>query len=249
MNEVRSNGFWIVSCGKAVSAHIFHCVTCRRLRSHTTEQKMADLPNDRTEPFPPFTYCGMDCFGPFYVKEGRKECKRYGLLFTCMSSCAVHIEMLDDMTTDAFINALRCFIALRGAVGQLRSDQGSNFVGAQHELKEALKEIKHERLQTYLAEQGCDFVMNVPHASHMGGVWERQIRTIRSVLNAILHQSGSRLDSASLHTFFYEAMAIVNGRPLTVNNLGDPCGPEPLTPNHLLTMKSKGHSPASRRFR
>ena len=239
MNEIRSNGFWIVSCGKAVSAHIFHCVTCRRLRSRTTEQKMADLPDDRTEPSPPFTYCGMDCFGPFYVKEGRKECKRYGLLFTCMSSRAVHIEMLDDMTTDAFINALRCFIALRGAVRQLRSDQGSNFVGAQHELKEALKEIKHERLQTYFAEQGCDFVMNVPHASHMGGVWERQIRTIRSVLNAILHQSGGRLDSASLRTFFYEAMAIVNGRPLTVDNLGDPCGPEPLTPNHLLTMKSK----------
>ena len=239
MNEIRSNGFWIVSCGKAVSAHIFHCVTCRQLRSHTTEQKMADLPDDRTEPSPPLTYCGMDCFGLFYVKEGRKECKRYGLLFTCMSSRAVHIEMLDDMTTDAFINALRCFIALRGAVRQLRSDQGSNFVGAQHELKEALKEIKHERLRTYLAEQGCDFVMNVPHASHMGGVWERQIRTIRSVLNAILHQSGGRLDSASLRTFFYEAMAIVNGRPLTVDNLGDPCGPEPLTPNHLLTMKSK----------
>ena len=200
---------------------------------------MADLPDDRTEPSPPFTYCGMDCFGPFYVKEGRRECKRYGLLFTCMSSRAVHIEMLDDMTTDAFINALRCFIELREAVRQLRSDQGSNFVGAQHELKEALKEIKHERLQTYLADQGCDFVMNVPHASHMGGVCERQIRTIRSVLNAILHQSGGRLDSASLRTFFYEAMAIANGRPLTVNNLGDPCGPEPLTPNHLLTMKSK----------
>ena len=73
----------------------------------------------------------------------------------------------------------------------------------------------------------------------MGGVWERHIRTIRSVLNTILHQFAGRLDSASLRTFFYEAMLLVNGRPLTVDNLGDPCGPDPLTPNHLLTMKSK----------
>ena len=137
MNEIRSNGFWIVGCGQAVSSHIFQCVTCRRLRSSTSEQNMANLPEDRTEPSPPFTYCGVDCFGPFYTRDGRKEHKRYGLL------------------------------------------------------------------------------------------------------NTILHQFAGRLDSASLRTFFYEAMAIVNGRPLTVENLGDPCGPEPLTPNHLLTMKSK----------
>ena len=238
MNEIRSNGFWIVGCSQAVSSHIFQCVTCRRLRSSISEQKMADLPEDRTEPPPP-VHCGVDCFGPFYTREGRKEHKRYGLLFTCMASRAVHIEILEDMTTDAFINALRCFIALRGAVKQLRSDQGSNFIGAQHELKNALNEVKNERIKAFLAEQGCDFLMNVPHASHMGGVWERQIRTIRNVLNTIWHQFAGRLDSASLRTFFYEAMAIVNGRPLTVENLGDPCGPEPLTPNHLLTMKSK----------
>ena len=142
------------------------------------------------------------------------------------------------MTRYTFINALRCFIALRGAVKQLRSDQGSNFIGAQHELKNALNEVKNEKIKAFLAEQGCDFLMNVPHASHMGGVWERRIRTIRSVLNIILHQFAGRLDSASLRTFFYEAMAIVNGRPPTVENLGDPCGPGPLTPNHLLTMKS-----------
>lgn len=77
---------------------------------------MEDLPRERMETTPPFTYCGMDCFGPFYVKDGRKEVKRYGLLFTCLCSRAVHIEVLDDMTTDAFINALRALIALRGNV-------------------------------------------------------------------------------------------------------------------------------------
>lgn len=80
--------------------------------------------------------------------------------------------------------------------------------------------------------------MNTPSASHMGGIWERQIRTIRSVLTSILDQSSQRLDSASLRTFLYEVMAIVNSRPLTTEHLNDPSGPQPLTPNHILTMKT-----------
>lgn len=80
--------------------------------------------------------------------------------------------------------------------------------------------------------------MNPPSASHMGGVWERQIRTIRSVLSAILNQSARRLDTTSLRTLLYEVMAIINSRPLSAEHLNDPTGPEPLTPNHILTMKS-----------
>ena len=78
--------------------------------------------------------------------------------------------------------------------------------------------------------------MNVPHASHIGGVWERQIRTARSVLASLLVNQGTQLDDESLRTLMVETEAIVNSRPLTVdlhNSL------EPLTPNHLLTMKSK----------
>lgn len=101
---------------------------------------MSVLPKERCEFSDHFSFCGMDCFGPFFVKQGRKECKRYGLLFTCLSSRAVHIEMLEELSTDAFIIALRCFISLRGAVSQLRCDQGKNFVGAANVFKEALKQ-------------------------------------------------------------------------------------------------------------
>ena len=238
VNEIRQSGFWIIGCSKVVSSCIFNCVTCRKLRGKTEVQKMADLPEDRLEALPPFSYCGMDCFGPFIVKEGRKEHKKYGLLITCMACRAIHVEMMDDMSTDTFINALRCFIALRGPVRQIRSDQGSNFMGAQNVLRNALQEMKEEKLRNFFAEQQCDFVTNPPASSHMGGVWERQIRTIRNVLSAILNQNKSRLDAASLRTFLYEAMAIVNSRPLTAQNLYDPTGPTPLTPNYLLTMKS-----------
>ncbi|KAK0142370.1 hypothetical protein N1851_019891 [Merluccius polli] len=105
-----------------------------------------------------------------------------------------------------------------------------------------------ELINTYLAGKHCDFTMNVPDASHMGGVWERQIRTVRSVLSSVLSKCTGRLDDASLRTFFYEAMSIVNSRPLTTDNIGDPKSLEPLTPNHLLTMKSSVPLPPPGKF-
>ncbi|XP_023812859.1 uncharacterized protein LOC111947690 [Oryzias latipes] len=135
---------------------------------------------------------------------------------------------------DAFINAFRTFVAIRGPVRQLRCDQGTNFMGARKEFSELLKKVEPERQRAL----GCEFVANFPSSSHMGGVWERQIRTIRSILAVMLDKTGNRLDTTSLRTFLYETMAIINSRPLTVEHLHDPTGPEPLTPNHILTMKS-----------
>ena len=112
LNEIRTNGYWIMSASKVVARHITDCVICRRMRRPLEEQRMADLPAERVEPSPPFSYTGIDCFGPFYTKHGRRESKRYGLLCTCLSSRAIHLEMLEDLTTDAFLNALRYFIAL-----------------------------------------------------------------------------------------------------------------------------------------
>nr|XP_021336928.1 uncharacterized protein LOC103910029 [Danio rerio]XP_021336929.1 uncharacterized protein LOC103910029 [Danio rerio] len=237
VNEIRSNGFWIPGINKVVASFIKGCVVCRKLRRPVEEQKMADLPPERVDPSPPFLYTGMDCFGPFSVKSRRNVQKRYGLLLTCLCSRAVHIELLNDLTTDSFINALRCFIAIRGTVRQLRSDQGTNFVGARNELKGALCEMDPERITTFLLENQCEFIMNTPHASHAGGVWERQIRTIRSVLNATFALYPGKLDDSCLRAFLYEAMAIVNSRPLTVDCLNDPQSLRPITPNNLLTLK------------
>ena len=112
------------------------------------------------------------CFGPFTVEERRKELNRYTVIFTCMSSWAVHIEQLDDMTTHAFMNALRCFTAIGGPIKQLRSSQGSNFAGARNELANSMKELDNDKIQSYLTTNRCKFFMNVPYASHWGGVWE-----------------------------------------------------------------------------
>ena len=170
LNEVRSNGFWIINGKVAVSSIVSSCVKCKKLRGAVQEQRMSE---DRLETAPPFTYCAVDYFGPFIVKDGRKELKRYGVLFTCMASRAIHLGTSNSLDTDSYINVLRRFISPRGPIRQLRSDQGTNFVGALKELAEALGEMDQERIKAKLLEEQCDwfsFKMNVPAASHMGGV-------------------------------------------------------------------------------
>lgn len=170
-------------------------------------------------------------------KNGRKTEKRYGLILTCLASRAVHVEMLDSLSTDAFINGLRCFIALRGTVSTLRCDQGTNFVGAKNEFLKEEEKIDPERLEIFLREKQCQFIMNAPHSSHAGGIWERQIRTLKSILKDLVHSYPGRLDDFSLRTLLYEAAFIVNSRPLTVEGINDPSGPQPISPNHVIMMK------------
>ena len=100
---------------------------------------MADLPKLRIEPAPPFIYCGVNFFGPWHVQQGRAVVQRYGALFTCLASRAVHIELADSLETDSFINALRCFICRRGPVREMCCDRGMNFIGADAKLKKAIK--------------------------------------------------------------------------------------------------------------
>ncbi|XP_028415683.1 uncharacterized protein LOC114539211 [Dendronephthya gigantea] len=125
----------------------------------------------------------------------------------------------------------------RGPVLRLRSDNGSNFVGANRELKRALEEMDQDDIRIKLRQEGIEWQFNPPSASHMGGVWERQIRSTRKVLAGLMYEHCSRLDEESFRTLVCEVEAIINSRPLTsVSN--DPSDLHPLTPNHLLTTKS-----------
>ena len=91
------------------------CVSCRRRNAPTLQQVMADLPKERLVPYqPPFTYTGLDFFGPFYVKRSRSIVKVYDCIFVCFNSRAVHIEDVSSLETDTFIQALLQFISVRG---------------------------------------------------------------------------------------------------------------------------------------
>ena len=238
LNEIRQRGFWIISGASVVKRYVHTCVACRKLRACTQGQKLADLPADRVENTPPFTNVGVDYFGPFMVKEGRKQYKRYGVLYTCLVSRAVHIEVAHSLTTSSFIHSLRRFISIRGPIAVLRCDQGTNFIGACNEFRNALANMEDNGIKSFLLKNQIEFRFNPPSASHFGGVWERLIRSVRSILDGTLLQCSHLLDDESLRTFMCEAAAILNGRPLTVDNLNDP-EMDVLTPNHLLTMKSR----------
>ena len=114
LNEIRCRGFWVICGSSVVKSAIFKCVICRKLRGRIGGQMMADLPKDRFEEAPPFTYCAVDMFGPFTVRVKRSDMKRYGAMFTCLASRAVHIEVTHSLDTDSFIQALRRLIACRG---------------------------------------------------------------------------------------------------------------------------------------
>ena len=222
---------------KIVDSMIHRCVPCTKQRGKPLDERMADLPSDRTEVAPPFTNTGLDCFGPFFVREGRRTVKRYGLILTCLVSRAVHLELIEDMSTDAFICRLRRFIALRGNVKLIRCDRGTNFVGAERELREACREMNDAKIVDELSERNCKFLFNPPTASHFGGVWERMIRIVRQILSDLVGAYTGRFTSDALATLFHEVASIVNNRPLCPANLQDPSSCVPLTPNHLLTLR------------
>ena len=215
---------------------------CRRLGARAMKQKMADLPPERLAANQrPFTFVGIDCFGPILVNRGRSVVKRYGIIFTCMTVRAVHLEVLPNLTTDAFINALRRFMSRRGKPRRLFSDNGTNFVGAVKELGTALQEWNNKRkLQKFLLQEAIKWSFNPPAASHMGGVWERLIRSVRRSFNAVVR--GTTLDDYELQTVMCEIEAVVNNRPITKVS-DDKNDEEPLTPSHLLSLGSTGTLP------
>ncbi|XP_076045077.1 uncharacterized protein LOC143027605 [Oratosquilla oratoria] len=240
---VRTGGFWILGGKRTISKVISKCVTCKRVRGKVCVQKMGDLPVDRLTPNPPFSYVGVDLFGPWHIKTRRTrssflESKRWGVLFTCLVSRAIHIETVEELSTSSFINALKRFICIRGPVKMMRSDRGTNFVGAVKALNLLAITDEGGDVNSFLSSQGCTWLFNPPHASHMGGAWERMVGIVRNIMNVILtNHHPKALTHEVLVTFFAEVCKIVNSRPL-VPVSSDPSSPFILSPSILLTQKT-----------
>ena len=250
---LRNRGYWIMGVKRVLNALIGNCVACRKLRGKFESQKMADLPEDRITPGPPFTAVGVDTFGPWNVvvrktRGNHATQKRWAILFTCLTIRAVHIEIVEEMTSSSFINALRRVVALRGEIKELRSDRGTNFIGAADSIKAEVINVEDKVVKTYLSRSGITWKFNAPHSSHMGGVWERMIGVSRRILDSMLAEcKGKEMTHEVLTTFMAEVCTIINSRPITTISY-DPDMPMVLTPSLLLTQKVPGHPAMSEGF-
>ena len=151
----------------------------------------------------------------------------------CLAMRAIHIEVAFSLDTASFVNALQRFISRRGQPRSITSDNGTNFVGADRELREAIEQWNQGVIGDYLCQKGIRWQFNPPAASHMGGAWERQIRTVRKVLGSVVREQV--MDDEGLTTVMCLVEGIVNGRPLTPVS-DDSEDLEALTPSHLLTL-------------
>ncbi|XP_055645130.1 uncharacterized protein LOC129781108 [Toxorhynchites rutilus septentrionalis] len=218
-----------------------NCQHCKIHRANPQPPAMGNLPPARLAAFQrPFTYTGIDYFGPMLVVVGRRVEKRWGVLLTCLTTRGVHIELAHSLTTDSCILALRNFIARRGSPLEMISDRGTNFVGAARELREALETVDDKKLMTTFVGPNTKWTFNPPAAPHFGGCWERLVQTVKKILYAF---KPPRLPTDEiLRSMLIEIEMIINSRPLTHVPLDNDTD-FPLTPNHFLLGCSNGSKP------
>lgn len=244
---IRAAGIWLIGGKRCIGSVLLGCVICRKLRGRTERQKMSHLPEQRLSTSPPFTYTGLDVFGPWNVvarrtRGGLAYIKRWAVLLTCLSTRAIDIEVIESMDASSFINCLQRFCAIRGPCKQLHSDCGTNFVGACNRL-EYHKTVKDSKVQRYVNNYGCTWEFNLPHSSHVGGAWERMIGVTKRILDSMLMRTDcSHLTHKVLCTLMAEVMTIINSRPI-VPVSSDANSPEILCLAMLLTQKASAPPP------
>lgn len=218
---------------------------CRKLREPLEYQKLSDFIKDRLEPGPPFTNVGLDVFGPWNIvtrrtRGGSAQSKRWAVLFSCLTTQAVHIKLIAEISSSAFINALHRFISIRGEVKLYKSDRGTNFVGATEDHGNQAISVEDRQMKDYLLKTGSTLIFNSPCSSLMGGAWERMIGSTKRILDSMLSKiHEGNLTHGVLATFMAEVLAIINNRPL-VSVSTDASTPSILTPATLLTQKTPG---------
>lgn len=235
LNEVRQK-YYIARLRILYKTIRSKCQRCRNERAMPIPPEMGALPAERLSAFTrPFSYTGVDCFGPITVAVGRRVEKRWGVIFTCLTIRAIHLEIIYSMNSDSCIMSLRNFIARRGTPRVIISDNGTNFHGSDRELRQAL-----ESIESHCAPAGIEWKFIPPASPHMGGSWERLIRSVKQVLTQIMPPRNPT--DELLRAMLMEAESIVNSRPLTFVPLEADDG-EALTPNHFLLGSSSGEKP------
>ncbi|XP_067205328.1 uncharacterized protein [Linepithema humile] len=228
--------YWLLGGRNSVKGYIRRCVPCIRHSAKLSSQLMGDLPSPRVNPSSPFAHTGVDYAGPFlitpFVGRGQKTRKNYIVLFICLVTKAIHIELVDDYSNTGFLAAFRRFVSRRGLPCKMYSDNGTNFHGADKELHVAFKALMEDSsLQDTLANDKIEWKFIPAAAPHFGGLWEAGVKSFKSHLRRV---AGSRtLSQAEFATLLCQIEACLNSRPIATLS-DDPSDLSALTPGHFL---------------
>ncbi|XP_059219534.1 uncharacterized protein LOC131995236 [Stomoxys calcitrans] len=240
MQAYATRKFWIISARNIAKQVQRKCVTCFRYKAKTAEQIMGDLPTVRLQPTRPFKHSGVDYAGPITIKQSTARnsvtTKGYICLFICMVTKALHLEAVTSLSTDSFIAAFRRFTSRRGVCTDLYSDCGTNFIGANKELKILQRRSRDsvpEELYEILANNGTKWHFIPPASPNFGGLWEAGVKSTKHHLRRTMENR--ILTFEELTTLLAQIEGCLNSRPLC------PLSPDPndctaLTPAHFIVV-------------
>jgi len=225
--------YWILSGRLSIRNVIYKCVVCARHKANTPQPFMADLPSIRVTPARSFLHVGIDFAGPLLIKESRRRnarsSKSYLAVFVCMVIKSVHLEVVSDLSTDAFIASLHRFIARRGIPSDIYTDCGSNFKGVDQQLRQLFETSTLK--DQFSKAVPCKWHFNPPAAPHFGGLWEAAVKSAKYHLKRVVGEQILTFEEMSTLTSRIEA--ILNSRPLTPFS-SDPHDYRPLTSGDFL---------------
>ncbi|GBM53571.1 hypothetical protein AVEN_60688-1, partial [Araneus ventricosus] len=231
--------FWFSHGLSIVRQECHKCLTCRRAKSQSCQQLMSDLPSVRITPDRPFKKVGVDFCGPFLTKpnviRSKVKFKSYVALFICMWSKAVHIELVSDLSTAAFLAALRRFLSRRGLQFDIYSDNGTNFKGAANHLRHLFNIAKGSEIQQFCTSNYIQWHFIPPYSPNHGGLWEASIKLAKHHLIRVC--KSTILNFEEMTTLLCQIEACINSRPLTPLS-SDPSDISALTPGHFLIGSS-----------
>lgn len=229
--------FWPIA-GKSIAKKVTrNCIICFKSRPRTLNYKMGDLPATRITPNRPFTIVGTDFAGPFLLKDrltrGAKMIKAYTCIFVCFVTKAVHLELVSDLTTEAFLAAFKRFTSRRGLCSEIHSDNGTNYVGASNELKKIYDFLRNNEnnIRANFIKHGINWRFIPARSPHFGGLWESVVRSMKSHLTKVIGNTHLAFDE--FNTILAQVEACLNSRPLSPLS-NDPTDLNPLTPGHFL---------------
>ena len=229
LNEVRSR-YSLVKGRAFVKKIVNQCIICRKFEGSPFHGPIPPpLPTFRLREDPPFTYTGVDFAGPLYIKTGSTATspKVWICLYTCCVTRAIHLDVVPDLTTAAFIRSLKRFSSRRGLPHMFVSDNGKTFKAA---VKTINAMLQHKEVQGYLSGVGIEWLFNLERAPWWGGVFERMVRMTKRCLRKMIGRA--KLTFEELSTIVIEVEGVINSRPLTYLSPDD--FDQPLTPAHLL---------------